>query len=87
MLIDELLNDGYDFVLTARLQSDPIKHRFSQYRQASGGRFLVSLREVLNAGWILSCRSLIDFWKKDLQSESNKDESYEMIDEMLRDQI
>jgi len=28
MLIDELLDDGYDFVLTARLQSDPIERRF-----------------------------------------------------------
>ena len=48
MLIDELLNDGYDYILTARLQSDPIERRFSQYRQMSGGRFLVSLREVRN---------------------------------------
>ena len=36
MLIDELLNDGYDFILTARLQSDPIERRFSQCRQMSG---------------------------------------------------
>ena len=88
MLIDELLNDGYDYILTARLQSDPIERRFSQYRQMSGGRFLVSLREVRNTERILSCRSLINndvnFWKKDLQQpESNEDESYEMIDEMM----
>ena len=92
MLIDELLNDGYNYILTARLQSDPIERRFSQYRQMSGGRFLVSLREVLNTERILSCRSLIkndiNFWKEDLQQpESNEDESYEMIDEMLRDRI
>ena len=75
MLIDELLNDGYDFVLTARLQSNPIERHFSQCRQMSGGRFLLSLREVLNTERILSCRSLIkkdiNFWKEDLQSESN----------------
>ena len=47
ILIDELVNEGYSFVMTSRLQSDPIKKRFSQYRQMSGGRFLVSLREVL----------------------------------------
>ena len=91
MLIDELLNDGYDYILTARLQSDPIGRRFSQYRQMSGGRFLVSLREVRNTERILSCRSLIkndiNFWKEDLQQpESSEDESYEMVDEMLRDQ-
>ena len=30
-LIDELTDDGYDFVKTARFQSDPIERRFSQY--------------------------------------------------------
>ena len=88
-VIDELLNNGYYFVLTARLQSDPIECHFSHYRQMSGGRFLVSLREEPNTEWIFSCRSLIkkdiNFWKEDLQPESNEDESYEMIDERLRD--
>ena len=83
LLVDELLNDSYDFVVTVQLQSDPIELRFSQYRQMSGGRFFVSLREA--------CRSLIkkntNLWKEDLEPESNKDEKYEMIDEMLRDQI
>lgn len=85
MLIDELLNDGYDFVLTARLQSDPIERRFSQYRQMSGGRFLVSLREVLNSERILSCRSLIkenvNFWEEDLQPDTF--DSMNEIDEAL----
>ena len=58
----------------------------------TGGRFLVSLREVLNTERILSCRSLIkndiNFWKEDFQQpESNEDESYEMTDEILRDRI
>ena len=91
MLIDELLNDSYNFVLKARLQSDSIERCFSQYRHMSGGRFLVSLREVINTERISSCRSLINkdinFWKEDLQPESNKEESYEMIDEMPRDRI
>ena len=57
----------------------------------SGGRFLVILREVLNTERILSCRSLIkkdiNFWKEDLQPESNGDESFEMTDEILRYRI
>ena len=52
-------------------------------------RFLFNLREVLNTERMLSCRSLIkkdiNFWKEDLQPESNEDESYEMIDKLLRD--
>ena len=58
-LIDELTDDGYDFVETTRFQSDPIERRFSQYRQMSDWRFLVSLKEVLNSERILSCGSLI----------------------------
>ena len=72
-LIKELLSGGYDFVMTSRLQSDPIERRFSQYRQMSGGRFLVSLREVTNLKRIIRCRSLvkadINFWKEDLDSD------------------
>ena len=44
-----ITDDGYEFVKTGRSQSDPInERRFSQYRQMIGGRFLESLREVLN---------------------------------------
>ena len=72
-LIKELLSEWYDFVMTSRLQSDPIERRFSQYRQMSGGRFLVSLREVTNSERIIRCRSLvkadINFWKEDLGSD------------------
>ena len=86
-LINELLADGYDFVLTARLQSDPIKRRFSQYRQMSGGRFLVGLREVINTELILTCRSLtkenINFWEEDLQNDDYDDETFDELDEIL----
>ena len=58
-LFDELIDDGYEFVRTARFQSDPIERCFLRYRQISGSRFLVSLREVLNSERILSFRSLI----------------------------
>ena len=74
MLIDELLSDGYSYFMTGRLQSDPIERRFSQHRQVSGGRFPVSLREVLISERILSCPSLIkeniNFWEEDLESDN-----------------
>ena len=47
-LTDDLLIDGIEYVLLVRFQSDPIERRFSVYRQMSGGRFLVYLREVVN---------------------------------------
>ena len=88
LLIDELINEGYSFVLTARLQSDPIERRFSQYRQMSRGRFLVSLREVLNSERILSCRSLIkeniNLWDENLQADQNQN-AVTVLDEMFHD--
>ena len=54
LLVEELLDEGYEFVLTARLQSDPLERRFGQYRQMSGGRFLVLCSEK-----ILKIKSLV----------------------------
>jgi hypothetical protein len=51
----------------------------------SGGRFLVSLREVLNSERILSCRSLIkediNFWKENIQTDT--EESFTSIDDLF----
>ena len=59
MLMQELLEEGYEYIFTRRLQSDPLGNRFSQYRQMSGGRFLASLREVLNTERTLTCLSVL----------------------------
>ncbi len=43
-LVEELLEEGYEYVMMGRFQSDPLERRFSQYRQMSGGgedRFIV----------------------------------------------
>ena len=48
-LINELLSNGYQFVMTGRLQSDPVKRRILHYRNMSGGCFLVILQEGLLA--------------------------------------
>ena len=41
-LIEDLFNEAYQYVITARLQSDPVERRFSQCRRMNGGRFLVN---------------------------------------------
>ena len=46
-LIEQALQSGTEYFITARLQSDPIERRYGQCRQMSGGWFLVSLKEVL----------------------------------------
>ena len=67
--IKDLLNENYHYVLPARFQSDQLEKRFCQYRQMSGGKFLVRLKEVQDTEKALICRLLlkeqIDLWKKD----------------------
>ena len=83
MMIKDILSEGYLFVLTQRLQSDPIERRFSQYRQTIERLFLVSLLEVRNTERILSCRSLlkadVDLWQEDLVTENEDIENFMSI--------
>ena len=77
-LLEDLLNEGYKYILTSRLQTDPLERHFSKYRQMCGGRFLVALREIQSAEKILQMKSLakagFQFWKMDLQpDEENVD--------------
>ena len=58
-LSSDLLNEGYKYILTGRLQTDPLERRFSQYRQMSGGRFLVSLKEVYRLESILKLKTFL----------------------------
>ena len=53
------LTEAYQYLITARLQSDPVERCSSQYRQISGDRSLNNFGEVLNSKRILRCRSLI----------------------------
>ena len=74
-LIEDLLNDGFAYVLTARFQSDPLELRYSKYRQMNGGRYLVGLREVETSERILSVASLlkedINIWEEDIKPDNN----------------
>ena len=58
-LIKDLLHEGYEFVLTVKFQSDPIEKRFGQYRQMSGGRFLISAKDVFCSEKNLKIKSLV----------------------------
>ena len=62
-IIEDLRDDGYDFVLTARFQSDPFERRFDQYKQMRGSRFLVGLKDTICSEKILKSKYLL---KKDI---------------------
>ena len=55
----DIIREGFHYVLTGRLQIDPLERRFSQYRQMSGGRFLVSLTEILRSEKIITYQILL----------------------------
>ena len=55
----DLIRDGFHYVLPGRLQTDPLERIFSQYRQMSGGRFLVSLTEILRSEKIITYQHLL----------------------------
>ena len=46
-------------MLTAHFQSDSAERRFDQYRQISGGRFLVGVKDVIWSERILKIKSLV----------------------------
>lgn len=76
MLNNEFLENDYEFIQTNKFLSDPIERKFSQYRQMSGGRSVVCLREVINSERALSYRALIkaniNFRKKGLTADKGK---------------
>ena len=65
-LCSDLLESGYQFVLTGRLQTDPLETRFSLYRRMSGGHYLISLEEVLQSESIVKMNILL---KQNLEIE------------------
>ena len=87
LLITALLQERYEFVLTARFQTDPLERRFSRYRQMNGGNFLVSLREVLSSEKTLLWSSLlkedITCWDEAQTSQSLDEESFENLKRAL----
>ena len=68
LLINDLIQEDCIYVVTTRLQADPIKNWDSQCHQMREGRFLLSLQEVQVSKRNLICRSFneagIHFWRK-----------------------
>ena len=79
-LIEETLQFRTEYFLTARLQSDPLDRRYGQYRQMSGGGFLVSLKKVLCSESILKTKSIL---KEGCDTDDAKTEEQPDMEESL----
>ena len=66
-LIEDLIEEEYDFLSTSRFQSDPLERQFGQYRKMSAGKFLVKLRDVTS-----SEKTIKSLFKEDLDMDNVK---------------
>ena len=87
-LCQDLLEEGYEFVVVAKFQTELLEKRFSQYRRMNGGRFLISLREVLHSENALLCRlqllkERINFWNENLSINTDSTEEENFIQVLL----
>ena len=85
-LIEDLLSDGFKFLLTARFQGDSIERRFGQYRQMSGGKILVGLEDVLWSERILKIKSFVKE-RIDSKDDTKVTENEDGIQQELFDNI
>ena len=73
----DLLNEGYEYVLTSKFQSDPLERRYGNLRSMSGGRFLVSLTEERILLLTSVIKEDINFWEHDLYGNKDLTESWQ----------
>ena len=90
-LSNDLIRNGFHYILTGRLQTDPLERRFSQYLQMSGGRFLVSLTEILRSEKIITHQILlkrdIDYSELTVSLTDDKNLTLEYISTLPTDSI
>ena len=51
MFMQELLEEGYEYIFTGRLQSNPLERRFFQYRQIVGFWWATVKYWILKENW------------------------------------
>lgn len=59
-IVPHLLQKGFRYVLLGHLQSDPLEHRFGQYRQRSGSNYFLAVKQVLESERKMKVSSLVN---------------------------
>ena len=77
--MQDLLAEGYNFIMTSRFQSDPLERQFGQYRQMSGGRFLIELKKATSSEKIIKLKTLL---KNDIDISNIMDSNVERDENM-----
>lgn len=56
-----LAEEGFEYVLLGKCQSDKIEGHFGWYRQMSGGNYFISSRQILESEKLIKIQSLVKF--------------------------
>ena len=82
----DLLSEGYKLQIRLNEKNaNCLERRFSHYRQTSRGRFLVSLREVINSESIFKVKSLLQDKLKISAFTMEPNQDYE--ERLLKEQV
>ena len=63
------LNCGFDYVLTSRLQNDPIEHHFGLYRMMSGAQYHITFTQILESERRIKLSSILKSFSKKQESD------------------
>ena len=64
------LECGFEYLLTSRIQNDPLEHHFGLYRQMSGSNYNISYCQILESERRLQLCNLLNFFYIKQQSDS-----------------
>ena len=60
---------GFAYILSSRLQNDPLEHRFGVYRQMSGAQYNISVLQILESERRLKLSSILKLFLKETARE------------------
>ena len=70
LLVQRLtLECGFEYLLTSRIQNDPLEHHFGLYRQMSGSNYNISYCQILESERRLQLSNLLNFFNINQQSD------------------
>ena len=62
-------NCGFDYVLTSRLQNDPIEHHFGLYRMMSGAQYHISYSQILESERRIKLSSMLKIFSQQQEND------------------
>ena len=69
LLVDRLTSEGdFKYLLSARIQNDPLEHHFGLYRQKSGAHYHITYCQILESERRLQLSNILKLFSTKLNS-------------------